>query len=214
MGMYNATSERITTKDTKVHEGMRFRITFLGLLLFCAYAAFGQNGPERGGSEIQVWAGGGHSVAGGTSNIGVFDAGLRYGWILTAPHGPGFLKGSFEYVVDAVPIFLVFQPANTSYGFGINPLGLKWDFVRRGRISPYFELGGGTLFTTHEVPTGTSSVNFTPSAALGFHYLGSRMTWSVDARYLHISDAGLSGLNPGINSIQVRLGIGVFRHKH
>jgi lipid A 3-O-deacylase len=185
----------------------------LVVILFCACAALAQTGAEQGGSEIQVWAGGGHSVSGGTGNTGVFSAGLRYGWILTGTHGPSFLKGNFEYVVDAVPIFLVFQPANTAYGLCLSPLGLKWDFVPHGRVSPYFELGGGLLVTNHEAPTGTSSLNFTPGAALGFHHLGDKFTWSLEARFQHISDAGLSGLNPGINSVQVRFGIGAFRHK-
>lgn len=183
----------------------------IALVLVWGLIAVAQEGPEKGGHETQVWAGGGHSVAGGTNNIGVFNGGLRYGWVLTDPHGPGFLKGRFEYVVDAVPVFLVFQPANTAYGFGVNPLGLKWNFVSRGRIAPYFELGGGTLFTTHNVPTGTSSINFTPGTALGFHHLGDKMTWSLDVRYMHISNAGLERLNPGLNTLQVRLGLGVFR---
>jgi lipid A 3-O-deacylase len=197
-----------------LREKIGWKIIFFALLVICSRAALGQKGPEPGGNEIQVWAAGGYSVPGGTSNTGVFNAGLRYGWNLTAPHGPGFLRGSFEYAVDTVPVFMIFEPANTTYGFAINPLGLKWNFVRHGRIVPYFELGGGVLFTGNEVPTGTSNVNFTPSAALGFHYLGNRLTWSMDVRYLHISDAGLSRFNPGINSVQVRLGIGVFRHKH
>jgi hypothetical protein len=181
------------------------------MLLLGCLAAMAQDGPEKDGHEIQVWTGGGHSVSGGTKNTGIFNLGLRYGWVLTDPHGPGFLKGRFEYVVDAVPAFLVFQPANTAYGVGLNPLGLKWDFVSHGRIAPYSELGGGTLFTTHNVPAGTSSVNFTSGAALGFHHLGDKMTWSLDVRYMHISNAGLTSPNPGINTVQVRLGVGVFR---
>jgi len=181
------------------------------LLCLLSVAAFAQQGPEKGGTEVQFWTGGGHSVSGGTRNTGVFNLGLRYGWILTGAHGPGFLKGNFEYALDAVPMFLVFQPANTAYGVGINPLGLKWNFVTRGRIAPYFELGGGTLFTTHNVPAGTSSVNFTSGAALGFHHLGDKMTWSLDVRYMHISNAGLSSPNPGVNTVQVRFGLGAFR---
>ncbi len=181
--------------------------------MLCACAAVAQNGPDVGGREIGVWAGGGHSVSGGTSKTGVFSTGLRYGWILTGIHGPGFLKGQFEYAVDAVPIFLVFQPANTAFGMGLSPLTLKWDLVRRGRFVPYFELGGGVLVTNHEVPTGTSSINFTPGAAVGVHRLGDKFTWSLEARFQHISDAGLSGFNPGINTVQVRLGIGVFKRK-
>lgn len=199
-----------------MHERKRAKV-FLGILFclcFLCLSAVGQQGPEQGGSEIQVWAGGGHSVSGGTANVSHFEGGLRYGWVLTGVHGPGFLRGNFEYVIDAIPVFLIFQRANTAYGLGLNPLGLKWNFVQRARLVPYFELGGGTLFTNHELPTGTSTVNFTPSAALGFHYVGGKLTWNLEARYLHISDAGLSGFNPGINSIQVRVGVGVFRHKH
>jgi len=182
----------------------------LCLTMFAAISiASAQDRPEEGGHELQVWTGGGHSVSGGTQDTNVWNAGLRYGWILTAPHGPGFLNGRFEYAVDAVPAVLVFQRANTAYGAGVNPVVFKWIFAARGRVIPYLELSGGTLYTTHEVPTGTSNVNFTPGAAFGLHFLGER-AWSVDVRYLHISNAGLSVPNPGINTIQVRLGFGKF----
>ena len=177
-----------------------------------SFTALGQSYPESGGNEVQVWVGGGHSVAGGTSRTGLANAGLRYGWVLTEPHGPGLLRGRFEYAVDGIPLFLVFQPANTAYGVGVNPLGLKWDFVPHDRFVPYLELGGGVLFTTHDVPRGTSSLNFTPGAALGTHIVTSDLNWSLEIRYMHISNAGLSTPNPGLNSVQVRLGIGAFRN--
>jgi hypothetical protein len=169
-----------------------------------------QTGPEQGGHEVQIWAGGGHSVSGGRSSTGVFNAGLRYGWILTGSHLPGLLRGRFEYAVDAVPVFLVFQPANTAYGVSFDPLGLKWNFERHGRVSPYLELCGGTLFTDHNVPSGTNNVNFTPQAAFGVHILGAKHNVGLELRYLHISNAGLATPNPGINTVQVRLGIGKF----
>lgn len=169
--------------------------------------------PEEGGREIQIWTGGGYTVPGGTKDTGVWNLGLRYGWILTAPHGPGFLKGRFEYAVDAVPMFLVFQPANTAYGVGFDPLTLKWNFATRGKVSPFLELNGGVLFTSHDVPTGTNSVNFASSLALGTHILGPKYNWSIEARYMHISNAGLATPNPGINTVQVRLGIGRFFRK-
>jgi len=34
--------------------------------------------------------------------------------------------------------------------------------------------------------------------------------WTVEARYMHISNAGLTTPNPGINTVQVRLGFGKF----
>src|SRR5208282_3843242 len=132
------------------------------LLIGIVPHALSQAGPEYGWNEVQVWAGGGHSVPGGTSNTEVFSAGLRYGWVISAEHLPWLLRGRFEYTVDVVPVYLIFQPANTAHGAGFDPLGLKWNFVRRGRFSPFLQLTGGTLFSNVNVPTYTNTVNFTP----------------------------------------------------
>jgi hypothetical protein len=190
---------------------MKLSIVLCGIMLLVCGTVFAQDRPEQGGNELQVWTSGGHSVSGGRGDTGIWNLGLRYGWVLTDPIGPGFLKGRFEYAVDAVPTYLIFQPANTAYGVGLNPLNLKWNFATRGRLAPYLELSGGTLFTTHDVPPNTSRVNFTSSAALGVHFLGPKHAWALEARYLHISNAGLGDLNPGVNTFEVRLGLGRFR---
>jgi hypothetical protein len=188
---------------------------FLTVFLACAGKCVAQedSGPQEDGHEVQVWAAGGHSVPGGTSKTGIFDLGLRYGWVLTGAHLPGILRGRFEYTVDAIPAYLIFQPANTAYGVGFNPLGLKWNFERRGKLSPYLHLGGGAMFSNHNVPARTNTVNFTPSAAFGTHILGEKYNWSVELWYLHISSAGLGSLNPGLNTVQVRVGVGRFWKK-
>jgi lipid A 3-O-deacylase len=199
---------------------MRSFIFMAAVLLITCSTGFAQFDPPPGGTEVQIWAGGGHSVPGGTANTGAFNAGLRYGWILTDNHLPGILRGSFEYAVDAVPVFLVFQPANTAYGAGFDPLGLKWNFERRvgrragRRLAPYVELTGGVLFTNHNVPANTNTVNFMDQAALGTRIGGAKHHWSVELRYMHISNAGLGNLNPGINTLQVRLGLGWFYGGH
>jgi hypothetical protein len=208
--LYRDQSYRSITRAESFMRKLFAAILLVCTPLICTRSTWAQARVEDGGHEIQLWTGGGYAVPGGTSDIGVWNAGLRYGWILTRPHGPGFLEGRFEYAVDAVPAFLVFQPANTAYGVGFNPFNLKWNFATRGRVVPYFELSGGTLFTTKDVPTGTDRVNFTSSAAVGAHFLGESRNWSVEVRYMHISNAGLGDLNPGINTVQVRLGIGKF----
>lgn len=189
---------------------MRPSLLLLAILLLASTLCAAQSAPEEGGHEVEIWAGGGHSVPGGRSNTGAFNAGLRYGWVITGLHLPGFLRGRFEYAVDAVPVFLVFQPANTAYGVGFDPLGLKWNFQRHGRFSPFLELTGGCLFTNHNVPEYTNTVNFMDQAALGTHILGTKYNVSVELRYMHISNAGLGNLNPGVNTVQVRLGLGRF----
>ena len=185
-------------------------LVVLACLLLNAGEVRAQAGPEGGGNEVQVWTGGGHGLNGSSSDTGVWNLGVRYGWVLTDAVGPGPLRGRFEYAVDVVPAFLLTQRNGTAYGLGLNPIGLKWNFAARQSVTPYVELGGGLLFSNTQVPPGTSRVNFTPSGALGLHFLRSKYNWSAEVRFMHISNAGLATPNPGINTIQVRLGFGRF----
>lgn len=192
------------------------RTTIIALLLVAfsnAPFAHAQAGPVEGGHELQVWTGGGHGTNGSQSSDGVWNVGLRYGLILTKPHGPGFLRGRLEYAVEAVPVFLVVQKTNTAYGAGVNPFAFKWALDTRRSVVPYFEIGGGTLFTNVKVPSGTSQVNFTSGGAVGLHFLRNKYNVSAEVRYMHISNAGLATPNPGINTIQFRVGFGLFSQK-
>jgi hypothetical protein len=131
--------------------------------------------------------------------------------VITAPAGPGFLRGQLEYALDVVPAWVIWQKTNTAYGAGMNPFAFKWIMTTPKKIKPYVEIEGGTLFTNTKVPEGTSHVNFTTSAALGMHILGQKHNWTAEVRFMHISDAGISTPNPGINTIQGRIGWGGFR---
>jgi lipid A 3-O-deacylase len=162
--------------------------------------------------DLGVWTAGGFSVPGGTKDTQVFDVGVRIGRVLTGDHGPGFMRGNFEWAADLMPVYYVIQPVKNAYGAGFNPVNLKWNFTKSARTIPYFELGGGVLFTNREVPTGTSAVNFLPHAALGVHYF-VRPRWAVsfNVRYEHISSAGLASPNPGVNTVQIQVGLNRFK---
>ena len=185
----------------------------LAVLSLCNSSLRAQGRPEKGGHELQLWIGGGHAINGSESDDGIFNVGGRYGWILTQPHGPGFLRGNFEYAVDVVPIFLITQRTGTTYGIGINPVGLKWNFTSHPGAVPYMELDAGTLFTNVQTPVGGSRVNFTTGGTAGIHFLRRKYNWSAEVRYMHISSAGIGDRNPGINTIQFRLGFGLFGHR-
>jgi hypothetical protein len=201
-------------KTSKGDLQLRTTITALLLIAFSNVPfAHAQAGPVEGGHELQVWTGGGHAVSGSQSSDGVWNVGLRYGLILTAPHGPGFLRGRLEYAVEAVPVYWIFQKTNTAYGAGVNPFAFKWALDTRRSVVPYFEIGGGTLFANVKVPPGTSQVNFTSGGAVGLHFLHNKHNISAEVRYMHISNAGLTTPNPGINTIQFRLGFGWFSQK-
>jgi hypothetical protein len=185
-----------------------------GLVLICAAlpaAVAAQGTPENSSREWQIWTGGGHGINGSQSGTGVWNLGLRYGLILTAPHGPGFLRGQLEYAFDAVPAWAIVQKTDTVYGGGVNPFAFKWIFVSPRKVKPFFQIEGGTLFTTREVPEGTSQINFTTSGGIGAHFLGEKHNFSAEVRFQHISNAGMTKPNPGINTMQVRIGFGVFR---
>ncbi len=183
------------------------------LVLFLSIAAAAQETPATGNSEMTVWVSGGRGTTGSTAATGVVSFGLRYGWVLSGPRGPALLRGRFEYAVDAVPASVVLQRAHANtFGTGIDPLVLKWNFERHGRWAPYMELNGGLLFTSAQIPPGTSNVNFTPGAALGVQFFDRHWNPMLAVRYQHISNAGLSVPNPGINTVQIMLGLGRFLH--
>ena len=170
--------------------------------------------PERG-HEIEIWTGAGGDPIGTphvTLGNSVWNAGLRYGWILTDAHGPGFLRGRFEYAVDALPMVIVFQPGGHAYGFGFDPWIMKWNFEPHHRISPYIELGGGGLISTRPIPLGEQNFNFIPTGAIGVNLLRGKYHWSIDFRYFHISDAQITAFNPGTDTFGLRVGWGVFGH--
>lgn len=209
---------RVTTKTGIITIPFLFLLLVLGSAIATAQtkplAEEGDRMPERG-HELEVWTGGGANpfgTPGVTLGNGVWNAGLRYGWILTDSHGPGILRGRFEYALDALPVVMVFQPGGRAYGFGFDPWITKWNFETHRRISPYFELGGGGLITTREIPVGEQRFNFTPTAAIGANLLRGRYHWSIDFRYFHISDAQLTRYNPGTNTLGIRVGWGVFAH--
>ena len=187
------------------------RVALLIVFALVALAtSLAQNKIPSGTNEGEFFIAGGHSLAGGRGNTGVLQAGFRLGRVLfQAP------KGNLEYTVDFIPIYYLLQQQN-AYGISFTPFNLKYNFTSFHRAIPYLELGGGVLFTNHDVPDGTNSVNFTPQAGIGLHIpmqSGSNRYFGVALKYVHISNAGLSVPNPGINTLQVKLSIGRFGRK-
>jgi hypothetical protein len=188
------------------------------LLLFCGLAAAQSskslnNGPLSNDPwDFGVWAGGGLSVPGGTQDTHAFNAGARLGKVLTDEHLGGFMRGQFEWSADVMPLYFVVQPAKDAYGVAFNPLNLKWNFTSSARVVPYLELGGGVRFTSTEVPAGTSTTNFLTHAAFGLHFFQTdNRALTLTTRFEHISNAGLSEPNPGVNTVQFTIGMNWFK---
>jgi hypothetical protein len=146
------------------------------------------DGPEKGSNEWQVSAGGAYPIK-------VFDtqplarmwtAGVTYGRVLTEAHGPGPLRGRFEWAFEFDPVVEVLLPKRAVYGVGLTPVVWKWDFVTRRRVSPYWELTGGVLFSNHQVIPGTTPFNFTANTAAGVSFpCGGSGKYSLSADVSH-----------------------------
>jgi len=174
------------------------RLAALVLLLCLSASAQDPGSIHKGAWEFGLWTGGGTSVAGGTRDTQLWNAGLRVGKMLT---------DHLEYAVDLIPAYVIFQPVENAYGAGLTPLLLKYNFTAGSRIAPYLEGGGGLLITNRDVPTIGNTVNFTPQVAFGVQvFARERRSINIAARYLHISNAGLSDPNPGVNTIQFTIG--------
>lgn len=175
------------------------------------------DGPEKGSNEWQVWVGGAYPINLSYAPQGpVGTAGATYGRVLTDPRGPGFLRSRFEWAFEVVPVVEVFLPKYPVYGVGITPVVWKWNFVTRRRLSPYWEFAGGALFSNHRFVPGGTTFNFTASTAAGVTFPwgeSGKYSWTVDVRCFHVSNAGLGDRDPGLNSIELRLGFGLFSHR-
>jgi hypothetical protein len=185
------------------------------LALLCG-SALAQSLPsdslEKGAWELGIWTGGGHSVSGGTSDTGLWNAGVRVGKVLTGEHGSGFVRGNLEYAVDFIPVYLLIFPSQTSYAGGFNPFILKWNFTSGRKVAPYLEFGGGVLLSVDDVPPGTNNVNFMPQASFGVQiFTREKRAVTLAAKYAHISNGGLATPNPGINTLQFSVGYHWFK---
>jgi hypothetical protein len=103
----------------------------------------------------------------------------------------------------------LFAGQRTIYGFGAAPLGLQLGFAPERRIQPFLSIAGGALWFHDPVPTaGAGRFNFTAHVGGGALV---RATRSLDVvagyRLQHISNAGTSRSNPGIDNNMFYLGL-------
>jgi hypothetical protein len=164
--------------------------------------------------DYGFWTSGGFSVPGGTPDTHMVNAGVRLGKVLTENHLGGLMRGNFEWSADLIPLYYIWQPAPARNAFaeGFNPVNLKWNFTDCRRAVPFLELGGGVLFSNHDVPLGTSHVNFLTHGTFGIQLFNDeRRAVTASVRFEHISNAGLAVPNPGINTVQFLLGVNWFK---
>jgi hypothetical protein len=90
------------------------------------------------------------------------------------------------------------------YGGGVNPLGLKLNFLRAHRFEPYIASTAGFVASVRPVPVdvpGGTQFNFTFDFQTGVDWFNSsrNRAWRFGYKYQHISNAYRHTFNPGVD---------------
>ena len=171
---------------------------------------------DKGRMEFQA-------AAGAFSSFGNFsdtrphlvdvDVSLRLGWMLNTPSGDGFFRGNCEFFTELFGAAVVEGPGS---GFGGLTLLLRYNFVQPdSRCVPYFQIGAGGLYNdVHESSRQHlfgSPFEFNLQGGFGVRcFVAERCAIFLEADYRHISNAGLSDRNAGMNSVGGYIGASYF----
>jgi len=135
---------------------------------------------------------------------------LRLGMVLNDPCLPGFLRGSFEGLVEL-------STAPVVSGFGDIVVGptalLRYNWVQpHSRLVPYLQGGAGFVYNDayenrYQRAIG-EAMEFSLKAMAGCHYLvNDHVSLEIEAGFNHISNADLASRNLGINAVGGSIGI-------
>jgi hypothetical protein len=136
---------------------------------------------------------------------------LRYDWMLNDVHCTGFWRGNEELVLEGFG-GEVFKGPHGGFGGGL--LAIRHNFVEdasASRIVPYIQFGAGALgndiFHDKAQTRVGEEFEFTIHGGLGIRWMISdRWAISTEAQYRHISNAGLSSRNSGLDSFGGAIG--------
>jgi hypothetical protein len=149
------------------------------------------------------------------------NVGLRYGRVLAASK-----TVAFEWTIDAIPVAVLSNSRLTSvpccgfvlqrkraYGWGISPIGLKFNFRRNKRVQPFGASSGGFLYFNEKVPvSGAARFNFTFDFQAGIQIIKSNQrSFMIGYKYNHISNGYHAPINPGVDVQMVFFGFSIFR---
>jgi lipid A 3-O-deacylase len=102
-----------------------------------------------------------------------------------------------------------FDPLN-AWVIGLTP-HIRYHFATGSRWVPYIDAGAGVCWTDIGLPDLGNSFQFNPQAGLGLNwFVRDNLAVSFECRYLHISSAGLSMPNDGVNTIGGLVGLNWF----
>lgn len=165
------------------------------------------------------------ALIGRTPDARFGNIGVRYGRSLLVSK-----TVAFEWTIDAVPLavlsnrqsvtvsdqrgVLISAKARKSvYGWGVAPIGFKFNFRHNHRLQPFGQGTGGFLYFNEAVPQSDAArFNFTFDFAGGVQVVNiKRRAFAIGYKFQHISNGNRAPNNPGVDVQMIYAGFSVFR---
>jgi len=214
-----------------------FRISSLAALLFAAILALAPSArcqdapPSEPNNEFGAWAGYSWDsvhLIGTAEHRQLILAALRYTRKLHETPST-----TLRYTIDIFPLSMVLEPKVLGvtpppnsmfiegprqyvYGGGVNPIGLKLNFLRQHQLQPFVASSIGFVSSVERVPNdvpGGTLFNFTFDFQGGVQLFNAdrNRAWGLGYRYQHISNGFRTPVNPGMDSNVIFLGYSFFK---
>jgi lipid A 3-O-deacylase len=155
---------------------------------------------------VEVGTGPGFAVFGSDQAHDLAIASLAYSHMLGPVQGQGrWYRGNFE---GRIEFFggAEYRP-DTEWLFGLTP-HLRYNFATGTRLVPFIDGGAGVTATGIGPPDLSNTFEFNLQGCIGAQYfLKDTLALTGEARYIHLSCAGLSHPNNGVNSVMLLIGL-------
>lgn len=117
-------------------------------------------------------------------------------------------RGVLEFVTEPIMNVVISPDANAEFGVS---LLLNYSDHITSRIAPYIEGGVGMVYTTQHTHEQGTQFNFLPQVGAGLQcFLNENLALTGGYRYRHMSNAGISDDNSGINHHFFLVGLSYF----
>jgi hypothetical protein len=153
------------------------------------------------------------TLIGTTENRRFVAAGFEYSyrcwggdaWSVTLT--PGILPAAVllqpgQYIYSRTGVGYI--PGHAVYGFGVLPIGFTAHFARRHALHPFLDAHGGIIASTEAIPINApdaTGLNFLFDFGAGLQWrTGDPHTVELGYKFLHISNAGTTSFNPGLDN--------------
>ncbi len=168
-------------------------------------------GFKRGIQSVSFDAGAGYGVKvfGGKQSHDLALQSISYGYTLGPVEGDGhWYRGNWELRGE---MFSGAQFVPTSdWLVGLTP-HLRYNFMTGTRWIPFVDAGAGVSATGIGAPDLSHTFEFNLQAATGVRwFIRDNVALSIEVRYLHMSCAGMSSPNLGLNCVNGMVGISWF----